>query len=191
MKCNKLAQKISSIIGGGVLMYSFTILLSGCQCTTERNDGSISNSNDPKLIRVPQELVPVIISISDSLEGLDANIIGSSLSGHTVRSFQNFMQDLGVDTPLLTQRIDKISSEQGDISLLQKGLSWQIGLYPMLSIDTLTNKKRIKVYVIPTLAHFVDVATVDNIQNYRISSVRSSIYKDIDVPVYDLGNDLP
>jgi len=195
MKSNNAAHQVRRLISGGMLLLSVIIPLTDChsQSGSRKQESTKSRSSSESILleRLPLPEVLNRVTQSDSLEALYTNLIGKSLTAHTVVSFENFMQKLGSDTTRLTKSIDSVSKIEGDKTLAEKGLSWQIGLYPMLGIDSATQKKRIKTYVIPTLAHYINNDDVDNICNYRDSSIKSTIYKNIEVPVYDLGKECP
>src|SRR5690606_10458469 len=119
----------------------------------------------------------------------DANLIGKSLTVHTVASFEAYLQKLGQVTVRLTKEINQISQANNEEMLAEKGLIWHIGLYPMLSTDN--KKNRIKTYAILTLVHYNNNNEIDKVCNYRDSAERIDIYKNCKVPVYDLGHVYP
>jgi|GEM_PF-2892952 len=152
----------------------------------EQQDGK----EHPYLSIVPPIDDSLITAQSDALETAHPDIMSKMLTVHTAESFQKFMDNFTSITDILTAVIDKKSEDEGDISLAEKNLSWQVGLYPMLVTDS-AGKIRVKVFVRPTLAKFIDPDRVGDIRSYRDIVEYNNTYKGVYVPVYNIGNDHP
>ena len=198
MKSNKAAHQVRRLISGGILLLS-VITLYSCKPGNDNTAASTEHATDTtedsgvgeKLKKIPHDEVISIMENSDQIEALDTDLIGKSLTAHTVASFENYMKQIGLDTVQLTQDINQISQANNEGTLAEKGLIWHIGLYPMLSTESGNRKKRIKSYVMLTLVHYDNNNNIDNVYSYRDSNVRKTIYKDLEVPVYDLGHNYP